>query len=153
MRIGGAWLALGSGAALLLFLLYHFVLRIPIITEGEFPMGTHRASQGEVTQLLVLSVLMVVLGTVLLVFARRAEVVVEPLGIAVYGFGVNPTFACGWNQITSVEYSSGEGGSYVRLRAGGSDVDLPTNIKDWDDLCRYIEFHVPPSVSRIRLDE
>ncbi|MFI5384837.1 MAG: hypothetical protein ACHQ50_01845 [Fimbriimonadales bacterium] len=147
-RITGALFFVVLGLWALGYVLLPLLRGQPVVFEGDTSALT-QASHVEVIILLGLSVALVVAGTIHLVYAYRAEVVVDPLGIAAYGFGINPRFFAGWSEITTIEIMSTDSGSWMRLRAGRRKVDLPTNIESWDELRALIESRVPSHV-RVR---
>jgi hypothetical protein len=86
-------------------------------------------------------------GWVAYLYILRAEILVDPAGITAFGFGMRPTFRAGWDQITETRMIQGET-SFLRLMAGRRELDIKTDLQDFDELRRIIEASVPPYVPR-----
>lgn len=142
-RVGGGWLSIAFGLFVLGDVLVHVIIHRPMPDDGQ------DASNNGLLMATLGSIVTCLVGVAVLIYAYRAQVIVDPSGIAAYGLGIHPKFAVGWYEITSIERIRGEETDYLRLRAGDRKVDLPTNIVDFDDLRRLIEANVPPHIPRL----
>jgi hypothetical protein len=148
IRIAGSWFAIVTGLAFLVKLLIPIIRGEPVVLGGEYPQSPAPASPVELAICLVVAAGMALIGGLHLLYAYRAEVVVEPNGFAAYGFGINPVFHAGWHEVTGIRQWTDEGGSWMRIRKGRRKVDLNANIADFDELRRIIESSVPAHVPR-----
>lgn len=147
-NVGCGWLVATLALALLGAVLYHVIWKVPWIMESEATGERYPAEPWDFSMLVGVGFIGLIAGIAQLMIAYRAEVVVEPLGIAAYGLGIRPKFFAGWNEITEIEMISTESRSCMRLRAGRRKVDLPTSIANWSELRSIIEARVSPNARR-----
>lgn len=86
----------GVGVGLCVLVLYRVLSGVPWIVQGEVGGTSRQTSNREYIFLAGSGLILVVTGVLGLIHTLRAEVVVDPWGITVFGIGMRPSFRAAW---------------------------------------------------------